>query len=122
MDEDIQKALNLSEQPEVEPLPEKLETGVKSRYPVLSLVAAIYRVAGWILVAFSVISLFVGFVMFGGGDRDWPIFFLFALIIGPLTSLSCFFIAESMMVLTHIEENTRATSLLLKEIQNNNKL
>ena len=56
MDEDIQKALNLSEQPEVEPLPEKLETGVKSRYPVLSLVAAIYRVAGWILVAFSVIS------------------------------------------------------------------
>ena len=117
MDEEIKAALNIQEPPPKTSFDEiQLVSG--KRYPVLAFVAAAYRVAGWIMLVISVIALFVGIYLLGKDSAEGLLILICALVAGPLIALSCFFIAESMMVLTDIEENTRKTNQLLIKLVN----
>lgn len=117
MDENIKSALNIQDSPPKASIDE-IQPGSGTRYPILTLVAAVYRIAGWIMVAISIIGLFIGIYMLGRDSSAGLLMLLYSLIGGSLIALSCFFIAESMLVLTHIEENTRATKELLVKLTN----
>ena len=117
MNEDFSSALNI-DLPRKKPEVDDIRTASGARYPVLKFVAKLYRFAGWIMVGVSVLAFFFSMYFMGQEGAKAGIMVLYAVIIGLLVALSCFFVAESMMVLTHIEENTRMTNELLKELVN----